>query len=71
MLPPVAGAFVRPVQLFRNAVHSGSRRRFTASGRRPGRSGLLVCCFALPQTVGLSAALAGSQFHYESRVEVE
>jgi hypothetical protein len=49
MLPPVAGAVARPVQLVRNAIHSGTRSAYAASERRPGRSGLLVYRFALSQ----------------------
>jgi hypothetical protein len=40
------------------------------SERRPGRSGLLVYRFPLPQTVRLSAQLSDSQNEYALRVRV-
>jgi hypothetical protein len=49
MLISVAGAVARRAQLLYNAFHSGNRRSKAASGRRPGRSGLLVDRFALSQ----------------------
>jgi hypothetical protein len=70
MLPPVVGSLKKPELLVWNAIHSGSRRSKAASGRRPGRSGLLVYCIALPQAVGLSAQFAGSQNDFVVRLRV-
>jgi len=39
----------RPAQLVCNAIHSGTRSAYAASGRHPGRSELLVDRFALSQ----------------------
>jgi hypothetical protein len=61
---PVEGACWKPEQLVRNAVYYGTRSGYAASGRRPGRSYLLTYRLALPQALGLSAELAGSQKDY-------
>jgi len=65
--PPVAGAVARHEQLVLNAVPSGNKGSYAASGRRPGRSGLLVYRFALSQVARPSGQLAGSQNYYVLR----
>jgi len=60
MLPPVAGSLKKPELLVRNAIQSGTRSVYAASGRRPGRSGRPVYRTVPPQAVRLSAQLTGS-----------
>jgi hypothetical protein len=70
MLFPAPSAVNGPEQLVQNAVYSKTRSGYAASGDRPGRSGLLVHRFALPQTVRLSAQLTGTQDYNGSRLHV-
>jgi len=71
MLFPVPSAVKGSEKLVRNAVYSVTRSGYAAFGRRPGRSGLQVNRFALPQAVLLSAQLAGSRNNYVLRPRVE
>jgi hypothetical protein len=49
MLLQVEGAVLKSERIVRNAIHSGTRSAYAASGRRLGRSGLFVDRFALSQ----------------------
>jgi hypothetical protein len=49
MLLQVEGAVLKSERIVRNAIHSGTRSAYAASGRRLGCSGLFVDRFALSQ----------------------
>jgi len=67
---PVAGARVRSKQIVRNAVYSGTRGGWLASGRRPCRGGLPGNRFSLPLIGCPSAQFASSRHASEFRLRI-
>jgi len=61
MSAPVTGTLVKSEQLVRNALYSGTRSGYAATGHHPGRWSLLVYRFALPQKERISAQFSGSR----------